>query len=362
MIARDKTINAWQTGIMLFILMFANKILILPSLLYEGAGLESFIIPIVSSVLELGVLFVFYMFKKKFPNESFFLVLKKKIGFVAVCIAAIMLMIYFLGKAILLYNVTFIFFQNVIYKKGSNFLFLICFLPIINHLVCLGLRSMARSMQLFFPVILVLTVFCITVGCFGIKGEPLFFESSPMQLAFTGFQHISAFGDVIFLFVIMDKIEIKKGDWKIIFSFTTFALLLVVVITTIFVFSYTYTAFMHPFALFEIMNYVKEVGGTGRIDILSMVLIILMAYFQLAIYLKGFAQSFNAVFWKAGKIYSILSFNILFFIMISYVVLNLEYAVFYGENILPYVTISTIVLLILICALCCFIRVGRKKV
>ena len=53
MIARDKSITAWQAGIMIFILMFANKVLLLPSLLFEGAKFESIFIPIGLSILEM---------------------------------------------------------------------------------------------------------------------------------------------------------------------------------------------------------------------------------------------------------------------------------------------------------------------
>lgn len=332
----DKSITAWQTGILLFILLFANKILVLPSLMYDGASFESFLIPVVLFVFEMGLLYLFYKLKTKFPEESFAEILKNRIGKIPMLILYLCFMIFFLGKAVLLYNVTYIFFRNMIYKDSSNFVFLFSLLPIINYMAIVGLRSIGRTAQLFFPGIVLITMFCIVIGFFGINSTPLIFESSFSQFALTTLKHISPFGDTLFLFLIMDKIKIKKGEWKVIFSLAGVACFLVVGITLVFVLSYTYTSFMHPFAIFEIMSYVKDYGGLGRIDIISMSVIIVYTYFHLTIYLKTFMLAFHEVLPKLNAIYSVLTFNLLFLIIIDFLIINLEVAVTFGERILPY--------------------------
>lgn len=360
MTVKDKSVNAWQIGILLFILLFANKILVLPSLLYDGAKVEAFFIPIILFALELGLLVLFYKIKTKFPTQSFAEIIKEHLGKGVTYVIFILMMIFFICKAVLLYNITYIFFRNLIYKEADNILFLFCFLPVINHLAISGLRVMGRTAQLFFPVIVVVTLFCIVVGFFGIESTPLFFESSFSDVMLTALKHVSSFGDVLFLFVFMDKIQIKKGQWKILFSLAGSAMIVVTIITVVFIFSYTYTSFMHPYALFEIMSYVKEYGGLGRIDIISMIVIIIYTYFHLAIYLKAFMASFNVVFRKIDEIYSVLTFNFLFLIFINFLVLNLEKAVFYGEDILPYFSVISFIIVPLVClVLLCFKH--RKK-
>lgn len=360
MIARDKSITAWQAGIMIFILMFANKVLLLPSLLFEGAKFESIFIPIGLSILEMLLVYLFYRLKNKFPTESFSHVLRKYFGKIPMIIVCLLFALYFLSKAVLLYNITYIFFKTVIYKDSDNFLFLVCFLPIIIHMACSGLRNMGRTIQLFFPMIILLIVFCIVVGIFGINSKPLLFQSSASDVFVSALRHVAAFGDVLFLFVFMHKIKIKKGQWKILFSFSGLSLFLVCVINIVFMLSYTYTAFMHPFALFEIMNYVKEFGAMGRIDILSMVAIVIMSYFHLAIYLKGFMQSFNNIFYKINKLYSIISFVLLFLVLVNYIVLNLEAAVYFGETVLPYASIVPFIIVPIVSLICEFVN-WRKK-
>lgn len=360
MIVKDKSISAWQTGILLFILLFANKILVLPSLLYSTAKVEAFFIPVALFILEMGLLFLFYKVKTKFPEESFAEIIKLYFGRILTVIIFVLFMFFFVCKAVLLYNITYIFFKNLIYKEADNIMFLFCFLPIINHLAISGLRVMGRTAQLFFPVIFAITVFCIVVGFFGINSKPVFFEHSFSDVFFTSLKHISAFGDSLFLFVFMDKIQIKKGQWKIIFSLAGISMLLIVLITVVFVFSYTYTAFMHPYALFEIMSYVKEYGGVGRIDIISMIVIIIDTYFHLAIYLKSFMGSFKVVFKNVDDLFSVLSFNFIFLIAINFVILNLEKTVVYGETVVPYFSIlSFVVVPILSVILLCFNK-GKK--
>ena len=340
----DKTINSWQAGILLFILLFANKILLLPSLLYEDAAMGAVFVPVILLSLEMGLLFLFYKIKNKFPNESFATIVRAHCGRVVKIILYVFFAIFFLGKAVLLYNVTYVFFRNLIYKDAGDFLFLFCFLPIINHLAICGLRTIGRTAQLFFPVISVICVFCIVVGVFGINSEPLIFDSSAVQIFTATFKHISSFGDTIFLFVIMDRVIVKKGQWKVLFSFAGAASFLVIAITLVFMLSYTYTSFMHSYALFEIMSFVKEYGGIGRIDIISMVLIIIYAYFHLAIYFKAFMCSFNEIFEGINSIYGLLSFNFLFLIIVQLIIVNLESAVVYSEKVLPFATILSFVI------------------
>ncbi len=347
----NRTINAWQTAIILFVLLFANKILVLPSLIYEEAGLEGFLIPIFLFIVEFGLLFLFFLLKNKFPNQSFSDLIRKYCGKIVATAVFVLFMIFFLAKSVLIYNITYVFFRNLIYKDSGNILFLFCFLPVVNHLAISGERVMGRTMQLFFPIILLTVVFCICVGFFGINSSPLLFESNGLDIFLTTIKHVSSFGDVLFLFVIMDKIKIKKGEWKIVFSLAGLSAVLICLVVGVFIFSYTYTSFMHPFAIFELMSYVKDYGGIGRIDIFSMMLIIVLAYFHLAIYLKGFMSSFDFVFKRVGSVYSVLTFDIAFVFAINFFVLNLSKTIIYGENYLSYLSIVSFVIVPLVTVL-----------
>ncbi len=345
MVRKDRTINSWQAAIMLFVLMFANKILILPSLLYEDAKTEAIFVPILLFLLEIGLVFLFYLLKKKFPETSFATLLKNHFGKVVTCIIYVFIMAFFLGKAILLYNVTYMFFKNVIYIDTGTLPYLLCIVVVINHLSLCGLRALGRTLQLFFPAILAVTLFSILVGASGIEASPLFFTSSAGDFFTAIFRHISAFGDSIFLFVFFDRIEIKKNQWKSFFAISGIGMLCVVVVIAIALITYAHTAFLHPFAFFELMSYVKEYGGLGRIDILSMIVIITFTYFHMAIYMKIFTLSFDTVFPKLKSIYGVFVFDFIFVLVVNFVVKNLSKTIVYGEVYLPFFAIISFVVL-----------------
>lgn len=353
---RDKAIGAWQTGIILFFLIFANKILILPSLLFNNAKFEGLIAPIFLFLIELGLLFLFYKLKKKFPKERFFDVIKNNFGKVVTIIVFFLIGIYFLGKMVLLYNVTYIFFRNLIYKESNNTLFLICLLPVVNHLAICGVRTIGRTAQLFLPGVVAILIFAVVVGVFGINSSVIMEQSTFSNIALSALRHVSVFGDTIILFLFMDKINIKKGEWKVVFSFFGAGAASVMAIIVVFFLSYTYTSFLHPFAFFEILSYVKEYGGLGRLDIISMVLIIFLTYFQLAIYLKAFFVCFDGIFPKLDRIYSVLTFNFIFIILIYVAVINLSRIIIYAEYYLPYLSIIAFIIV----PVCCFIALIAK--
>ena len=345
MVRKDRTINAWQAGILTCVLLFANKILILPSLLYEDTKMEAVFVPFVLFAFELGLVFLFFKLKSKFPNCSFATLLQNLCGKWLSILIYGLIMLFFLGKAVLLYNVTYMFFKNVIYIDTGTLPYLLCIVVVINHLAVCGLRALGRTLQLFFPAILAVTLFSIIVGASGIEAMPLFFTSTAKSFVFSCLRHISAFGDSIFLFVFFDRIEIKKGQWKSFFALTGFGMVCVSAIIVISLVIYCYTAFLHPFAFFELMSYIKEYGGLGRIDILSMIVLIAFTYFHMAIYMKIFTSSFDTIFPKIKSIYGVLVFDFAFVLIVNFVVKNLSKTIVYGESYLPLFSIVAFVIL-----------------
>ena len=341
---KDKTMNAWQTGICLFIIIFANKILLLPSLLYDIASIEGAWAYFISFAFELGLITLFVFVKRRYNNISFAELVRKKLGVITLKIFYLLLALFFLCKLVLIYNVTYIFFKDLIYKDSGTLLFLISFLPIINYLALSSMRVIGRTMQLFFPIILLIFIFCTTTSLISVGEAPLLFQGSALNVFLATIKHISAFGDSIFLFVFMDKIEYKKGDGKKIYLMSGLAILFVLLTMFAFYFSYTYTSFMHPYAIFETMGNIKDYGGLGRIDSIAVILVIILTYLQMGLYLKAFVVSFKEVFPKLSPVYGVVTFDFLFVIIISLIVRTLEKTVFYAESVLPYFSLISFVL------------------
>ena len=356
---RDKTMSVWQAGICLFIIIFANKILLLPSLLYSLANIEGMFAYLFSFTLEIGLLTLFIFVKRKYTNISFSQLVREKLGVITLKIFYILLCLFFFCKLILIYNVTYIFFKDLIYKNSDSFLFIICLLPIINYLAYSTPRVLGRTAMVFFPIILIVLIFCTVTSLISVNDTPLFFQSSAFDVFLATIKHISAFGDAIFLFVFMDKIEYKKGDGKKLYFFAGLAILFVLLIEIAFYFSYTYTSFMHPYAIFETMGNIKDYGGLGRIDAVAVILVIILTYFQMSIYLKSFTISFKEIFPKLSINYALITFDFLFLIVVYLLIRNLERTILYAESVLPYFSLISFVLVTITSVV--FLAMKRKR-
>ena len=356
---KDETMNIWQAGICVFIIIFANKILLLPSLLYSIANIEGMWTYLISFIFEIGLITLFIFVKRKYRNTSFAELIRKKLGVITLKIFYILLCLFFFCKLILIYNVTYIFFKDLIYQDSGSFLFIICLLPIINYLAYSSSRVLGRTAQLFFPIILIVLIFCTVTSLISVNDMPLFFQSSFSNVMLAFIKHISSFGDTIFLFVFMDKIEYKKGDGKKLYFFAGLAVLFVLLIEIAFYFSYTYTSFMHPYAIFETMGNIKDYGGLGRIDAVAVILVIILTYFQMSIYLKSFTISFKEIFPKLSINYALIFFDFLFLIVVYLFIRNLERTVLYAESVLPYFSLISFVLVPITCIV--FLVLKRKR-
>lgn len=341
---KDKTITAGQAGAMCFFVVLANKILVLPSLLAEKTKAEAIFVPIVLFLFEFLMIFFFFRLKKRFSNLSFSEIVRRSCGKWASVLMSVLFVLFFLSKAVLLYNIKHIFLKNVVYHEEDSLVYFVCFIPVVTHMAISGLRVMGRTMQIFLPIVLIAFAFVVVVGFTGIVKIPVFFESTPSMFFSTTFSLISVFGDSVFLFLIMDKIEIKEGEFKKIFLPTLISAIFVCLINVVFVLSYSYTAFMHPYAFFEMVSFVKEYGGLGRLDIIPMVVIIIISYFQLSMYMKFFMIAFCDVFDKMSDVLAAVIFDFFFLFLVNFVVLTSSRTILYGEVFLPYISIVPFVI------------------
>lgn len=356
MFERSKTISAWQTGILLFVLLLANKVLLLPSLVESRSRIEPIVVVSILFLFEIGLLILFYNVKKKFPNESFFDLIGQKFGKILTIMLAVIIFFYFFCKAVFLYNVVCAFLRNLVYKDVSGFLFLIAILPVVNFLAFSGLTAHARTMQIFFPFIFLIILFCIIVGSFRIDGDIILYPMQTLGVFQNMIKFVGLFGDTLFLFVVMDKINVKRGQWKVVFSLAGTGMALALAVTVVFVLSFTYTSFLHPFALFELLSFVKEYEGLGRIDILPVIVIMFLSFYQLALYFCAMTTSVERVFQKVDKTHALAIIDTLFVLVVSCLVTGLSKTIWLGVTLSPYLAGFSFVVIPLVAIVLCLRR------
>lgn len=338
---KDSTINARQAGMLCVMTLFANKIFLLPSLMYENVKADAFFVMIFLFAMELFVFSVFLLLKSKYPDKTLNFILEKHLGRVIARIIYILFMVFFLFKMLLTYSVCYVYLKQLVYQNEFTLLALVAILPVVNHAVICGLRTFSRTVELYFFVLMAGIFICLAVGLVNMQGMPFFFNSSASSFFSTSFKHIFSFGDYLFLFLIIDKVKIKENETKTMFRFILLGIASILCIFFIFFSIYQITAFMHNNALTDIISVSTRLNTLGRLDVIAMVTIMFLCYFQMSIFLFSFSEAFCNVFHKLNRAYSVCVFDVVF--LLSYFVLigRYENMLIYTQGWLPYYSIAT---------------------
>ncbi len=340
-----KSISARQSGIIVFLTILANKILVLPSAMYEKSKTDSIFALIAIFAFELLVLACFFALKKAYPEQNLKEILSKKMGCVAAKVIIFAFLIFFLFKTMLTYAVLYVYLKDLVYQDEFGFLALVCLFPVVNHAVVCGLRAMGRTFELFYYIVLVGVLFCLCIAFFTNISMPNFFVASPLEIFHSGFRHIFAFGDYLVLFLFIDKIKLKKGEEKKIFLFALVGIILVLAIFIIFYAKYQVTAFMHNNALADLLVFSVQFNAIGRLDIIAMLTIMTLGLFQLEIFQAAFCESFVQIFDKLSVKYGVIVFDILFLVIYLVLIKKYEIMLSFATDYLVYFAILTNIVL-----------------
>lgn len=358
---KEHTISARQACVIIVMCIFANKILLLPSLMYEKSKADAIFAILILFALDLIVLPIFFKLKQLFPNEKLYNILSRKISPFLTKLIYLIFSAYFMFKALLVFSVTYVYFKQQIYQDEFLFLAIIAFIPVINHATAVGLRSFARSIELLFSIVLLGFIACLAFSLFTQLSMPIFFISNAKNFFTTIYEHTFAFGDYIFLFLIIDKIQIKKGQEKNFYFYSLLGMGLILALFFLFYSKYQITSFMHNNALADILVFSVQFNAIGRLDIIAMLTVMVITLFQLEIYNYAFSESFLSLFPKLNVYYSIAVFDILFAIL--YYIFIGKYEILVGSSDIwsPVPAIFINYIIPLICLIIILIELHLKK-
>lgn len=334
-----QTLSSRQGAILASLLLFANKILVLPSLLYENSKADGFFILIILLGVELCLLALFFNIKTAHPNLSFYDVIKKYLGIVGAKIFYSLLLIYFFFKIMLLFNISYMYFHVQVYIDVAYYLFLFAFLVVMNSSVLRGIRPIGRGAEFFYFFIIGCMIFIVALSIANFERFPLFFDSSPVKFFEGIFRNIFCFGDMLVLFVLMDKIECKKKDIKKFFKYALLSVCILLAIYFMFYSVFGQTAFIHKNAISDIITFSYRFVDLGRLDIIAIVTVMFLSFLQLSIYAYAFSECFIKLFSKLSVIYSVVVFDAIFIAVVVSSVINYLAVLNLGSNVMCYLAI-----------------------
>ena len=311
---KDK-ISMRQAGIIALLIIFSNKILLLPALMHEYIKADALFAIIMLFGIEFLAVPIFLKLKRTYPNERLYEILKKYITVVGAKLLYIASLVFMIFKALLIFSIVYVYFKEHIYQNEFIWIALFSFIPIMNHAVMSGLKPTVRTMELFIGVVLAGFIFCLVISFFTPISTPYFFVSSAKDIFASIYKYAFTFGDFLFLFLIIDKIDYKKSEEKQIYFYVVLAIALVVTLFFLFYCKYQLTSFMHNNALADLLVFSVQFNAIGKLDIVAMLTIMLITLFQMELFCYGFCDCFINIFPPLNKKYAIVLFDIAFLIL-----------------------------------------------
>lgn len=343
------TISTRQTSMLCIIMLFALKLLSLPSILYDGIQTDALVILFVYLVLDFLVLCGILFLKRKFPNKSFIEILSYFFGTILSKIIIFFALVFFCAKLLFLVLETYSFLRGALFEEAKLYFFLICLLPVINSLVTSKFRSMARTIEFFFIFIAIGLVICIALSVGQIDENLLkpIFDNSFKEMSSSFFKHTMWFGDFIFLFFVIDKIDRKVNYKKIVVS----NLVAMVVLICFFYFYYRLyqnTSMLHLTAIVDLIQFSTKIANVGKIDIIPILVQAFVVYFQGTIFLKASKNILDS-YWQKTT-FNLLIINAVIVAVCYVYITNINDYTFIFNNYLSYlgVFISYLIPLIML--------------
>lgn len=357
-----ETMSLRQMACLCGFMIFANKVLVLPSLFYESVGVDGVLLLILLFVAEILLLSIFIRLKKRFQTESFFQILSKFLSKYVAIIIYILIAFYFLIKAVTIYNVALLYLKNQVYFEAGENVFLICFLTISNNLVLRGKRSTGRTCEFFYAFTVILIFLCVLASCTNYIGVPTMFNHSFFDLTKNTFPYLFFFGDTLFFFLIMHKIEYKKDSVKNVFIFAIINMILTIALYAVFYSVFRYNGFMHNNAASDVITFSNKYSGVGIIEFVAVIIIMILEYFQLTVYNTAFHETFSTIFPKQSKVASIVTFDVMFIFLLFFILKDYVYSLAFNMSIMPYFAlILQYILPIFVLILSFFVKKMRVK-
>ncbi len=207
-----KELTSRQFCFLLITSMISLKFMALPSLLSKDLGRDIYLLVGMFLVLDLVVLVFGLKLMRKFKDINFLEYLKNKIGRVFTSVIFFLVGIYFLFKIILLTVGVESFFKINFFAELPVSTFIVPLLLLSVYMVKKGLIAYGRTIEVLIWGILFAVIMVIVLGAGSANITNIFPLAKSGSEAFfsSGFDYILWFGDVMFIFLLIGKVDIDK--------------------------------------------------------------------------------------------------------------------------------------------------------
>ena len=314
-----KKINFRQVSIIIFYLLVSLKFLALPSLVYQDAEADSWLVFVIMALIDIGLIWVSVYLIRSANEKNLYEFLKNRIG---VVLTKIILVLFFLVFVLdILDGITGIYRLLVedFYTDIKWYNYIIPLLSLISFMTYKGIRNIGRVCEIFVWLVIFALVFGILKSLS--EFEAFFFLPSftkgiaPIFKSLT--THISWFGSpiaIIFFIGDVDKSSYKKS---LVWKYILIAIFEIFILVTVFYGVFKETSGMHSFAMSDLSQVANESTAIDEISWFTVILWVLAQILSLSIIFYASVGCLRYIFNIGNSWLPILIINILIVIYMN---------------------------------------------
>ena len=318
----NKTITVRQFSCFCGFALMAFKFLGLPSLMYVFNSDGGLITALCLLLLDVAMIFLAVALKQKFPDYSLYELISLKLGKIVAKLFYVFLAVLFFCQMIFLINEASSYMHDVVNEEMTNYYILLVLLPVVACIVKNGIKSFARTAEFVFGFVIVGFVICLLLGegsvSFGHLGP--FFEGGAKSFFNSIFSLSFFFSDFLFVYIILDKVETNKKDYKYLYFILAIVCGLLIALYINYFRLYSITAIFHKNAIADVTQYRRVIGNVGNLDIFVILFVFFSLFFQAALIFYSLSEVYKKIFGYDNIYHSIISIII--------IIIILEYLVF----------------------------------
>lgn len=351
------SISCHQAGVIAGFMLLVLKLTSFPSLMADCSEVGSILSLIIICLFNVGIIALIFWIKRKYNNKSLYSILSSAIGGFLTKVIYFILFVFFILKLLSLVDDGFGFIRDIADDEFTYFNFVICFFPVICALAYSGIRNLARTCEFFYPFVLIGFFVAILFSFAPISFWGVGSLSRLNLNCFTTILGDLSFwnGDLFVLLIFVDKIELKKGKIRQLFSPIIIMSIFLIISYIIYFSLYQQTSILHTNMIFDIIEYSIGTSSGWHMDIFAIIIYMVSLFLQGAIYVFSAGVAVSKIFnfhnrriTYAGIVGSIIIVQFLYLNdYLKYIVFAIDYLSIFTSVLLIAVPIMLILMILL---------------
>lgn len=294
----EKKISTNQASLMFVIFTIALKLSVLPALMNEFSGRDSYLTCLIALGIDFLCTLLVVHIMCKIPNVTFYELLDKTFGKVIAIIAYIILFIYFFLKLTIGLTEIHDYYTSSLFEDLNPFFAIITLFFLLLYFFFKDFRTLGRLLEVFFWPMVIGIAFTLIFPFSDVEISNLLplFENGSYPIWLGVYRTSLAFGDFMLLFVLMGKISLKKGSKKKILLYAINAMAFIFNFYVVFVGAFGKTTINQTLALGELPMHNPHPATINRLEWLTIIIWTALMFINVGILGKCCTDTLKQIF------------------------------------------------------------------